>query len=203
MKKVIFTSGLLFLNLFVNVTQSMETLHTVPAEPLFVAISKGDIGTVTQLLKVDANPAIVDSNGLTPLHYVVQYGHVAIAKFLIDHGANINANYNRFGFTPLHMAAHYGQTHIAQILINAAACLRAQDALGRTPLHEAAMNGHISTVELLIKFGPELTREGDVHNLLPRDLAGQNGYGDIIRILDAAEFPTFKLIEGYDDFGDD
>ena len=28
--------------------------------------------------------------GWTPLHYSAQYGHVAVVKYLVDHGADVN-----------------------------------------------------------------------------------------------------------------
>ncbi|MGD0091441.1 MAG: ankyrin repeat domain-containing protein [Planctomycetota bacterium] len=56
---------------------------------------------ITQYLTM--NPTLVNAkndNGMTPLHYCIQYGDYAIAKFLIDHQADVNAKAND-GSTPI------------------------------------------------------------------------------------------------------
>eukprot|EP00730_Choanoeca_flexa_P006674 TRINITY_DN12203_c0_g1_i1.p1 TRINITY_DN12203_c0_g1~~TRINITY_DN12203_c0_g1_i1.p1 ORF type:complete len:116 (+),score=7.35 TRINITY_DN12203_c0_g1_i1:113-460(+) len=52
----------------------------------------------------------------TPLHYACQYGHLAVARVLIDKGADVEAK-NRNQWTPLHEACLRGHLSLAEMLI--------------------------------------------------------------------------------------
>lgn len=43
---------------------------------------------------------------MTPLHHACRYGHIAVAHFLIQQGADVNARDDDL-LTPLHFAARY------------------------------------------------------------------------------------------------
>ncbi len=55
------------------------------------------------------------AEGSTPLIYAVRANKVNIAKFLIEHGANVNAK-NVRGQTPLSLAERAGNTEMIQLL---------------------------------------------------------------------------------------
>lgn len=74
------------------------------------------------------------SQGNTPLHLSTQKGYLAISKYLIDHGVNVNAT-NRCGLTPL-------LNHLAH---------------ARLP-----MKDHITTVKLLLESGANPNTMGSV-----------------------------------------
>ncbi len=66
------------------------------------AAAAGDLNKVRSLLEAD--PALLESkddNGDTPLHKACAATQAAVAKFLIDKGANVNAG-NKIGATPLY-----------------------------------------------------------------------------------------------------
>jgi len=79
------------------------------------------------------NVSLRFTNNRTPLHMAVAYGHQGIAQYLLENGAQIEAQDN-FGATPLHTAAEYGQTSIAKLLLDYGANVNARDQMGRTPL---------------------------------------------------------------------
>ena len=59
-------------------------------------------------------------NGATPLYFAAKKGHEAVARALIEAGADISmVTVN--GRTPLYTAAHNGHTAIVQILRDAGA----------------------------------------------------------------------------------
>ena len=61
--------------------------------------------------------SLVDNNKDTALHLAAMRGHVPVLKFLLKHGADIDAQ-DRFGATPLHLASIMGHVSAVQYLIN-------------------------------------------------------------------------------------
>ncbi|KDO29902.1 hypothetical protein SPRG_04968 [Saprolegnia parasitica CBS 223.65] len=76
----------------------------------------------------------------TPLQFAAKHGYEDIARFLLQHGAKVNAA-NSFRRTPLMFAARHGHPNIVQLLLDAGASIVATDNLENTPLHLAAVAG--------------------------------------------------------------
>jgi len=108
-----------------------------------------------------------DDSGRTPLHWVAQYGHVEVARYLLNCGAEVDAisevptgaeNIERrsyFNETPLHIAAQEGKLEVVEFLLAAGAKVNARDHYDRTPLHKAAFRGHDEVVKRLIEAGAD------------------------------------------------
>ncbi|PNF15042.1 hypothetical protein B7P43_G16862 [Cryptotermes secundus] len=75
-----------------------------------------------------------------PLHLSAGYNNLEVAEFLLDHGADVNAQ-DKGGLIPLHNASSYGHLDIAALLIKFNTVVNATDKWGFTPLHEAAQKG--------------------------------------------------------------
>jgi len=71
--------------------------------------------------------------GWRPLHFAANNGHVDVVRFLLEKGANVNAQDHR-GRTPLHLAALDGHVDVVRFLLEKGANVNAQDHRGRTPL---------------------------------------------------------------------
>ena len=80
----------------------------------------------------------------------------AAAELLIDKGAKINAKNN--GDTPLHMIMNEA---VAKFLIGKGADVNAKDANGRTPLHYAAYRGFADVVRLLLDKDADVNAKDD------------------------------------------
>lgn len=106
----------------------------------------------------------------TALLLASQGGFDLVAKLLIDHGANINAQDER-GWTALHFAARCGHKQLAKLLLNDKADHRLCDTDGSTAL-DVAIRGHrpgiddVDVLELLLQHGPSFRRRTTTEPLL-------------------------------------
>jgi hypothetical protein len=83
---------------------------------LHIAVSRGDLGLTTFLLRSGANPNIQDSFGNSSLHYAADKGKTAAMELLLQNGANPNAQDFR-GNTPLHNACANNDVEAVKMLI--------------------------------------------------------------------------------------
>lgn len=121
------------------------------------AIQSSNIDFIQFLLTQGADPNL--NSGFqddTPLHRVAShYNSVAMAKVLVEAGADINA-VNTYGNTPLYSAAsNYQGRDYAAFLLGKNAGLNTLNNFGETPLHYAARYGQEETVRLLLKKGAQ------------------------------------------------
>lgn len=72
--------------------------------------------TLSELLKLGANPNVRSREGATPIMNAVQSENIEQLKILLEAGADINAQDNR-GFTSLHRAAEMGKSEIVKYLL--------------------------------------------------------------------------------------
>ena len=129
--------------------------------PLCHAVKSGKMELVHMLVEAGA-----DVNAESPLYEAVDKNDVAIAKYLIAHGANVNApegwtalqeapyisdniemvqlliasgaDVNAGPYTALHASVDKGRKDIAKLLIEKGADVNAKDGKGRTPLYLSA-----------------------------------------------------------------
>ncbi len=91
----------------------------VQKAPLLQACRARNWSMVTLLIQKGARPDVAfpdgPDKGMTPLHYAVGYGRVAIVNLLISHKAPINAASAKYS-TPLHMAVTSGHQDVARLL---------------------------------------------------------------------------------------
>ncbi len=88
--------------------------------------------------------------GSTSLHLAAANGRMAMAEFLLEHGADVNS-LNEQGASPLHRAVAHPR--IVVLLIEAGGDVNATDERGRTPLHWATRYNDRHTAELLLEHG--------------------------------------------------
>lgn len=171
---------LLILTLFA--IQSVFAMGKDPA--LIVAVDEGDKAEVRKLIAQGANVDEVNWQGRTPLVIAAQFGRLGIAKLLLDHGANVNAQAaaDANHVFPLEVAARRGYYAIAKLLLDKGANINMVDGWGRTALHEAAYYGYESIVRLLLARGAD-RNVADMHGMTPLGFAQMEGHAGVVRLL--------------------
>ena len=122
---------------------------------LLDAAKKGHLARVHKLVTTQ-NINCRDSQGRnsTPLHLAAGYNNLDVAEYLLEHGADVNAQ-DKGGLIPLHNASSYGHLDVAALLIRFNTEVNATDRWGFTPLHEAAQKGRTQLCALLLAHGAD------------------------------------------------
>ena len=72
------------------------------AEALHSAVRAGKTGDVQRFLASGVSIDALDGLGSTPLHDASWTGDAGMVRFLIEHGADVNARHSGSGSTPLY-----------------------------------------------------------------------------------------------------
>jgi ankyrin repeat protein len=125
-------------------------MNEVEAQTFFDAVRGGDVPAVLRLLERDPQLArAADAHGKTGLHWAAETDHDALARALIDAGADLEAA-TTWGATPLDWAATMGGVRVADVLL-------ARGATGLTLVVAAAL-GKLDFVRRTIESGDDLAR---------------------------------------------
>ncbi|HLL20439.1 MAG TPA: ankyrin repeat domain-containing protein [Rubrivivax sp.] len=111
--------------------------------PLMIAALKSNLQWVQRLVERGAQ---VNRQGWTPLHYAASSSEIdstAVAAFLLDRGAVINARAPN-GNTPLMMAARYGAFRSVDLLLTRGADPRLTNSAGMSAAELARLEGRDS-----------------------------------------------------------
>src|SRR5262249_14534120 len=117
------------------------------ATPLLLAAEVNNLDAIKALVEAGADPLIATEQGTTPLMMAAGAGTdvqrerapeeraVAIetAKFLVEHGADVNAA-GQYGWTTLHAAAYQGMNDVIEYLVSKGAKIDQKDEFGQTAL---------------------------------------------------------------------
>jgi ankyrin repeat protein len=149
--------------------------------PLTMAAGFGSPAAVAML--VDAGAAVNPAVGLAPLH--LAWRDPGITRFLLEHGANIEAKTSR-DRTPLIQAAAATSvsTDVISQLLARGANVNAADRGGVTPLIAAAATGNTAVAKLLLEHGADanaISTDGPTNTALMG--AATNSDAELTRLL--------------------
>lgn len=119
----------------------------------------GDHYTVRKLLQMDPANAHATNGRLTvpPLFYACRYGHLKVAKVLVEFNADVH--FKTQGWTCLHEACVRGHAHIVEYLLSLK--LDPDAAIvysGMTGLMHAARRNFEGILEILLQHGADVWR---------------------------------------------
>jgi len=182
--------------IFALLLVSMVMTEAVAEEAAFTAAEQAEIGAF--LAKHGNDPKDVDNNGQTLLHKAASGESVAVVKFLVANGADVNAKDNGrdSGYTPLHWAVQFSKNiEIIKFLVangadvNAKAFQPARTWNPRrgtgdsclSPLLLAARR-NIDIVRILVDHGADVHAK-DWNGSTPLHEAAEAGYLEIVKFL--------------------
>lgn len=90
-------------------------------------------------LEIDCDTNLLNNQGQSPLHVLVQRNRVACVVTLLCHGADPNMKDNK-GNTPLHYASHQLIPVLVQAFIAFGADINSQNNMGESPRHLASID---------------------------------------------------------------
>lgn len=117
-----------------------------------------------------------------PLYYATLADLRVSVKFILDKGANVNAQGRRHG-TALHAAAYSGHETISQLLLDKGADVNAQGGYYGTVLQAAAAErDHKTIVQLLIDRGANVNAQGGEYDTALQAAAAK-GHETMVQLL--------------------
>jgi len=166
------------------------------ATPLFLAAEVNNLDVIKTLVAAGADPLMASDRGTTPLMMAAGAGTdvqrerepeerttaVETAKFLVEHGADVNAA-GQYGWTALHAAAYQGLNDVIEYLVSKGAKIDQKDEFGQTALSislsvltrdigarrlQIPRRYRQDTAELLLKLGAGTLEKTGVDVILQR-----------------------------------
>ncbi|KAL9083770.1 MAG: hypothetical protein Q9165_008380 [Trypethelium subeluteriae] len=131
--------------------------YYMPTENSLVLLSFLGLDKAVRLLlqrKVELNDQY-SSWRWTALHWTAREGHAAVARVLLEKGAEVDLQDSK-GRPALHLAAAWDHEAVARLLLGKGAKVDLQDTKGRTALHWAAAKGHEAVTRMLLEKGAEI-----------------------------------------------
>lgn len=129
-----------------------------PANPMIASVLFKNMQSLqhfVEILKVNVN--FTNACGETALHVACKKKDPQFVKYLLDHGANINA-VSYYGDNPLHCACSSakGVIEIIDLLIQRGVNINQVNKKKETPLHHACLSGLDEIVDYLIQKGAKI-----------------------------------------------
>ena len=120
------------------------------------AIKRGDVDEVIALIGNDQSLRDAMTPFGTWLHVAATYGQLAIVRWLLEAGIELNRRGGIAGGNALNEAAEEGHLDIVRYLLSAGADMDVSDPQ-RNPLFAAIQTGSLDIVKLLLEHGIDAT----------------------------------------------
>uniref|UniRef100_A0A669AWY9 Transient receptor potential cation channel, subfamily A, member 1b n=1 Tax=Oreochromis niloticus TaxID=8128 RepID=A0A669AWY9_ORENI len=177
---------------FISTVTDAQDLNSCDEQgnvPLHWAVERNKAESCKALLDLGANPNILNTALLSPLHLAVSHGHSNLVGVLLSYSSTDCNLKGDLGNTPLMLACSLNNCEALSILLKHGAKLCQQNKLGHFAMHAAAFAGAKKAMEVILKAGEELGHSAVCHiNYLdktkssPLHLAVRGGNIETIRL---------------------
>lgn len=153
-------------------------------QSIWTACQVGDLFRVQELVQQAPELAAMPSptDNVPPLHWAALNDRISIAKYLLDHGAQVNSLGGEQWSTALHWAATKGHIGIISLLIQYGADLDIRDQPGYSVLHLASQHGQSLAVIYFLALG--MCVDGrDSFGRTPLLWAAYRGHTETVQVL--------------------
>ena len=167
-----------------SVRKCLSTLAPEKLGPgLLVATWQSHLQVMALLLQKGVPPSAKDIDGRTPLHLAAMNGLVAVARVLVEAGADLDS-VNKIGQTALIYAVVEEQVEMVRLLIEKGADVNKGNSLhwGWTPLHWAALTDNVGVVEAVLA-GEGVRNGKDMTDRYPASLAEEHDKRNVLEML--------------------
>ena len=110
------------------------------------------------MVAAGADKNAVADQGQTALLAASSFGHVELARWLLNTGANAACTAGEEGATPLHLACLAGRTQIIRLLCEVDGMVNSTAEQGVTPLHLASGSGNVDMVRALMECRADVNK---------------------------------------------
>jgi ankyrin repeat protein len=147
-------------------------VHPAPLTrtPLYYAALYGFSGLAKHLVTVHAEDVNANCGLGSPLHAASYEGHLDIARFLLDLGADPNATNESMRRTPLCAAYDGGHPEVMRLLLERGAVADVWHSGDERLLHHASYSGNLEVTRLLLQYNADVNIR-DANSCTPLHLA--------------------------------
>jgi len=178
---------LLLLFVFITFVSHAQTLEE--------AIQKKDTALAAKLISQGSDPNQKDKYGTTLLMGACHFADVAMARFLLAHGAGVNDPRSPKGRTPLMVAcAYWSGMNMVELLVDKGADVNITSTDGTTALMLAASLEKIEVVNYLLAHGANVAAKNNAGQTA-LDLAVNGKVEDYMKNIKDIKFDREKTIE--------
>jgi ankyrin repeat protein len=148
------------------------------------AAAVGNLDRVKQIVeKNPASAASFSADGFPVVALSAVFGHLDVARYLAEHGGDINAPAtNGSGYNALTGAVAGGHTQMVEWLLKNGANANYRYGPGYSPLLTAAANGHVEIIKLLLAHGADLHATTNDGKSAPA-LAAERNHSSVVEFL--------------------
>uniref|UniRef100_A0A3Q3VT07 Ion transport domain-containing protein n=1 Tax=Mola mola TaxID=94237 RepID=A0A3Q3VT07_MOLML len=131
--------------------------------PLHWAVERNMAESCRALLELGADPNILNTGLLAPLHLAVSLGHNNLVELLLSCNITDTNLQGDLGNTPMMLASSINNCEALSMLIKHGGKLCKQNKLGHFPIHAAAFAGARKALEVILKAGEEFGHPIELH----------------------------------------
>ncbi|KAL3041036.1 hypothetical protein OYC64_011921 [Pagothenia borchgrevinki] len=143
---------ILFINSVIE-AQGVNSCDEHGNVPLHWAVERNRTESCRALLDLGADPNLLNTALMSPLHLALSLGHNDLVELLLSHSTTDINLQGDLGNTPLILACSLNNYEALSTLIKYGAKLCKQNKLGHFPVHAAAFSGAKKAMEVILNAG--------------------------------------------------